>query len=405
MRLASGTVVAQAISIAALPILTRLYTPEDFGVFVLFQAVAAMVGVVATGRYEFAILAADSESEAWAGVWLVSGVAAIIGVLSLFTVWIAFYISSNGILAENFLILAPLLAVLVTINGVYRAFYFWCNRKEKYGRLAVNKIISASAFAAVSIALGLMGFALIGLIVGTVVGQFTNSFLLIWQTLRERDRPLLPEMNEITQCASRRVNFPKFLIPSGILETTSAQLHVFMLSTIFGTAVTGSVGLYQKSVSVPVRTLGNAIRQVFRQRAAVELNRKGECLELFNRTVGVLVAIALPIALLMYVFAPTVFPWIFGDEWIEAGQFARVLAPMFFCSFVASPVSSLILIGERQKYDLFLQILLLVLTVSALLIGSRIGDAGLAVLLFGFAHCIKSIAELGITRRIAVGKS
>jgi O-antigen/teichoic acid export membrane protein len=250
-----------------------------------------------------------------------------------------------------------------------------------------------------------MGSAMIGLIVGTVIGQFTNSSLLIWQSLREHDKPLLPRLKDVTKCASRRVNFPKFLIPSGILETMSAQLHVFMLSTIFGTAVTGSIGLYQKSVSVPIRTFGNAIRQVFRQRAAQDLNQKDECLELFNRTIRVLFIIALPIAVLMYVFAPTVFPWVFGDEWREAGQFARILAPMFLCSFVASPVSSLILIGERQKYDLFLQVLLLVLTVGALLIGGRLGDANLAVLLFGFAHCVKSLAELGITRQIAAGRN
>ena len=180
-------------------------------------------------------------------------------------------------------------------------------------------------------------------------------------------------------------------------------MHVFVLSAIFGASVAGSLGLYGKVINVPGRLIGNAIRQVFRQRAAKALNADGECLELFGSVTRNLVYIGLPISIIMVVFAPYLFPLIFGDEWKDAGRFAQLLAPMFLFRFVTSPVSSLIFVGNRPKYDLILQALLAVLSISFLLIGNAVGGLYLAVFGFGMAYCIKSAIEFQVARRIAAG--
>jgi hypothetical protein len=62
--LASGTAISQAIPIAAMPVLTRLYTPEEFGTVVLYLALASLLGVVATARYELAIPLPHDDIEA-----------------------------------------------------------------------------------------------------------------------------------------------------------------------------------------------------------------------------------------------------------------------------------------------------------------------------------------------------
>jgi O-antigen/teichoic acid export membrane protein len=54
--LVSGTVIAQAISILVTPILTRLYTPEEFGLFAIFVAISSVLGSIANGRFELALL-------------------------------------------------------------------------------------------------------------------------------------------------------------------------------------------------------------------------------------------------------------------------------------------------------------------------------------------------------------
>ena len=64
LTLMTGTTIAQAIPIAISTILTRIYTPEDFGIFALYMSIASMIAVVATGRYELAIMLPKKDEDA-----------------------------------------------------------------------------------------------------------------------------------------------------------------------------------------------------------------------------------------------------------------------------------------------------------------------------------------------------
>jgi O-antigen/teichoic acid export membrane protein len=402
-KLASGTAASQVITIAALPVLTRLYSPSEFGILAILQGAVAVVAILATGRYEFAVISADRDLDAWTGVWLICAIAAFTGVIALSVGVAAPLVITLDQLPQEYFILVAILALLVGVTAVYQALYSWANRMEQFGRMAINGIVGAIAVAGISITFGVLEFGALGLVMGSLAGQLTNTTLLAWQTFSERGGLRFPGVPEIKEFAKSRFDFPKYLIPSGLMERVTNQLHIFVLSAIFGASVAGSIGLYRKVVSVPSRTIGNAVRHVFRQRAAKELNENGECTKLFRGTSKKLFLIGAPLSLAMVLLAPTVFAFVFGAEWREAGKIAQLLAPMFLIGFVASPLSSLILVGERQKYDLALQIVLMLLTVPALVIGSALGGLYWGVFLFGIAHCVKYVAELYIADRIASG--
>lgn len=64
LTLMTGTTIAQAIPIANTPILTRLYTLADFGLLALFVAVTSILGSIANGRYEMAIMLPKKDEDA-----------------------------------------------------------------------------------------------------------------------------------------------------------------------------------------------------------------------------------------------------------------------------------------------------------------------------------------------------
>ncbi|SVD81723.1 uncharacterized protein METZ01_LOCUS434577, partial [marine metagenome] len=64
LTLVTGTTIAQAIPIAISPILTRIYTPEDFGVLALFISITTILGTIANGRYELAIVLPKRDNNA-----------------------------------------------------------------------------------------------------------------------------------------------------------------------------------------------------------------------------------------------------------------------------------------------------------------------------------------------------
>jgi O-antigen/teichoic acid export membrane protein len=402
-RLASGTVLAQAISILVLPLLTRLYSASEFGIFVVFQAAASVLGIVATGRFEFTILSAKDELQARQGLWLVVIIAAFTSIAVLAVGGLILSVMGLDAGALNYSWLMVLLALVVGLNGAYLGLYSWSNRYEEYGRLALNRVIRSVAVAVISVTLGILEFGAVGLVIGTVGGQAVNTAILAAQIAGGNRSAAFPGISPVIDMGRKHSDYPKFLILSGMLERVAGELHVFLLSGFFGPAVAGSIGLYRRVVSVPSRTVGQAIRHVFRQRAAKQLADSGECRRLFSRTTARLAWFAVPVFVFLLVFAPSVFPWVFGEEWDQAGRFAQLLSPMFLIGFITSPLSSVILVGNKPRYDLMLQGMVLILTVIALFLGKSLGGAELAVFLFGMAHCVKSMMEFWVSRHIANG--
>ena len=80
--LSFGTVAAQALAYFATPLLTRLYTAEQFGQASVFTSVGLILGQIATAKYELAINVAPDEDEALRA-FLISLVAALAGAIVL----------------------------------------------------------------------------------------------------------------------------------------------------------------------------------------------------------------------------------------------------------------------------------------------------------------------------------
>ena len=59
-----GTTLSQAIPVVITPILTRIYTPEDFGIYAIFVAIITILGSIVSGRYELAILLPERDDDA-----------------------------------------------------------------------------------------------------------------------------------------------------------------------------------------------------------------------------------------------------------------------------------------------------------------------------------------------------
>jgi len=149
----TGTTIAQAIPIAISPILTRIYTPEDFGVFALYMSIVSVIATIATGRYELAIMLPKKDEDA-------VNIVALSIIISFFVSFIAFlivYIFNSQITnllgspeISNWIYFIP---ITVLLAGVYQSFNYWNNRKKKYRRL-VTSIVMQSGTATANLGMG-----------------------------------------------------------------------------------------------------------------------------------------------------------------------------------------------------------------------------------------------------------
>lgn len=377
LMLMTGTSIAQVITFAIAPILTRLYTPEDFGLLALFVASASLVAVVATGRYELAIMLPDEEENA---VNVVALSLLIAGGLSLLTLVVValFKVPLANLLGEPeiamWLLFIPL---YVLFKGIYQTFNYWSNRRKQFKRLAVSRVSLSSAKGAANLGFGWGGVGTFGLIGGEVIGWGVAAGIFTWQVLRDDWRKIeLISKNKIKQVAVEFQDFPKINSFHAFMDILQWSGISFLLAKFFGTAVLGGYSLTLRIIQAPLSLIGASVGQVFFQRASETYNAGGDLYGLVKRTMLKLSYISLPFLLLTMLFAPPFFAWAFGPEWREAGVYAQILAPWIFLKFIVSPVSQVPIILKKQKLAFYL---------------SSILNVGQLVLLFAVATLVNDV--------------
>jgi O-antigen/teichoic acid export membrane protein len=109
--------------------------------------------------------------------------------------------------------------------------------------------------------------------------------------------------------------------------------------------------------------------------------------------------------ILLFFLAPFLFSFIFGPEWRVAGEYTQIMTVMFFLSFVVSPLSNMFIIAEKQKIDLFIQIILFIFVSVSIIVGYNIfKHPKVAILLYSITYCVKYCIELYLSFLFSKGK-
>lgn len=404
LTLMTGTTIAQAIPIAISPILTRLYAPEDFGLFALYTSIVAILSLVATGRYELAILLPKRDEDALHLLFL--AVALALGV-SLLTFMIV--IIWNGRLSQMlgnpeispWLYLVP---VSIFLTSLYQSLYYWANRKKEYKNLSKSRVTQSIATAILNLLMGYKKMSS-GLILGGIVGQLLSIRLLFKSTISSK-KSILESITrlELVKQLKRYSDFPKFLVFAHGMNTMSQQIPIILLGAFYSPSAVGFYMIIQRVVRVPMGIVASAISDVFREKASREYLEKQHALKSYLATLRLLILISIVPSIIFYFIAPELFAFVFGEKWRVAGVYAQILTPMFFLQFVTSPLSGMFMIAEKQSLDLRWQLFLFISTLSAFYIGDYLfGNIKTTLALFTLAYSVAYIINLYMTYRFAKG--
>jgi O-antigen/teichoic acid export membrane protein len=367
--LTSGTVMGQGILIISSPLLTRLFTPEEFGLFVVFAALVAIFGVGAGLRYERAVPLAATDEEAAAivtVVFLASGLVAMVlaGFVWLIGDWLAGRLDADG-LALWLWLLPP--SVLIWGGGL--ALNYWFIRRHAYGVNALNRTAQFGTQTAAQLAMGAAGWGAPGLILGYFCGyivRFGHYFMRVpYSDLRLFVAWRWPRLKVLVR---EHWRYPAFSVPAGLLTSVVQLGPEIIVAVMFGPAMAGIYALAQRVVGLPIRMLSEAASQVFLgelrglERAALR--------RLFLRTVALFSSLGLLGMLPLLIFAPPLFRLVFGEGWAEAGVLAQLLIPLFFARFVDMPVSQLLDAINRHQANFLITIMQNVIMVGGFFVSA-----------------------------------
>ena len=341
--IASGTVIGQLITVVTMPILTRLYSPADYGVLGLFSSSLTILGMAGGFSYEFALPLPKKDGDA-ANLFTV-----FLLILSLTSLCflIIIFLFGNIVLSFFHLDVLEPYAVLLIFGffggSLYTGLTYWVTRRRDYARITKTKIYQGFGGSFSKIILGIFAVGPIGLLIGAVLSQMMGIGTLV-RYMVKRDRGLFKAISpsRMAEMARQYVQFPLFSCPSMIINTLGLQLPVFMIAAIYGLK---TVGMFTMAYAVLVLTsslVSSSMSQVYYAEVSHMLRENSrEIKKLFISTTKKLLFIGIPLIIIPSLLAPFFFPIIFGESWNEAGFFCLPLAIMALSNFVVSPTSIL----------------------------------------------------------------
>ncbi len=354
LTLMTGTTIAQAIPIAISPILTRIYTPEDFGVFALYMGIASIVAVIATGRYEMAIMLPKKDSDAVNIVALSVIISFLVSFISLVIVFV-FNTQITTVLGNqeisNWLYFIP---ITILLTGIYQSFNYWSNRKKQYRRLATSGVIQSSATSTINLCMGFNGFGSSGLIIGQLIGHITATIILVKQVLKI-DRLFFYQINKykIIILFKRYISFLKFGVLALFTSNLAGQSLFFLISIYLNATILGFISLILRLISIPSAFLSKNLGDVFYQE--ISLLKKEDSYEKIKNFTKKLTLYSFVTYFVIYIIFENYFVFMFGEQWADAVVYVKYLLVVAVFSFIFSPLTMLFNYFEIQNYNFFWQ--------------------------------------------------
>lgn len=375
LTLMTGTMIAQAIPIAISPILTRIYTPEDFGVFALYISISTLLSVIATGKYEFAIMLPKKESDAY-HIFTLSLI--IISVISIFLWIIIFFFNDLLVVLFGNVSIGPwlyLIPLSVLLSGLNQSLNYWNNRNNRYKKIAYSKIAQSTASSAVNIGAGIQQWYG-GLVFGSLAGQMVSLLTLmrsLWKDVQKNIFTL--QSLKIYALAKKHKAFPTVYMAHSAMDVGKDVLVNILLMRLYDSFLLGQFYMVNKILLLPSTLVGSSLSQVFFREVSKKHNLKKD----FSRDVLIMVKklflLSVGPCIIIALFSNELFVFVFGENWKVAGDLAASFSLYIMFQFVASPLSIVPLIVNQQLKAFYISLVGKGVYISAIIAGYAIFES------------------------------
>ena len=381
IKLFSATLVGQVLGILITPVLSRLYSPADFGLFQLFLSMISVIAVISCLSYESAIILPEKNEDA---ANLVSLCLFLIGTTTIIVSVIFFVFSGfieqtfNAPGLSRYVFLIPL---GIVCNSIAFVLSFWMTRREEYGTMAKANVASSFTSRSISIGFGVYSPSPFGLIFGTIINDATIICFLLKKTVADFHYFRNVSYEKIKYLIFRYKTFPQYNVGSELASSLSIQITPLLLAIFFTPVIVGYYAMAFLVIRLPSKIIGNSIATVFFQRASEEKNHTGGVKNIVKSVNARLISVGILPALLLIIIGPELFTVALGSRWVNAGVYAQVLAPLFFVAFISVPILSIFNVMEQQRISLWFNVWNLISTVIVLIIAGKLDDPLLGFIL------------------------
>lgn len=349
ISLMSGNVIAQMIGVVGIPLLARLYSPEDFAVQNLFLAGVALMSSFIAWRVEYLIQLPKSIDESRN---------------------LHFFVLNMGLMMTLVVTLVSFIVISFLTNVTHYGFDYWwiylvpivsyalavsvssqqmLQKSRQFTNSGVSEISGKATYIASGVLLSAAGTGSLGLILTTFFSSIGKIIYTYSRFTLVRGNPLIRFRNSFVS-SKPYLSLSSSMVGSNVLITLAGAIPMFAMSSLYGNDLLGQYALAATVIFLPSSIVGASLGQVYFQRAAKSWSNGESIHSLWKNTARALLFIGVPLYMAIFFLSPFIFVLIFGSEWEIAGKYASWLSITALFSFISSPLDKTALITRKSWY-------------------------------------------------------
>lgn len=354
----SGSAIATVISVITLPIITKLFTPDDYGLYQLLLSFITIFISISSLKYEMAMVLPKEKHVSRR----IFQLALIVLLTTTFLFSLLLYFAGSLLFellnAERLQPYLIYIAFGIFIGGLIEILKYALLAQKKFSQMATFRVAQTTTTQAMAIGIGYFSPSFIGLFISHISGSVIHIILF----LSKNKLPFkLDPVIKLKKIASEYSKFPAVNATSVFIGNLAIQLPVFMFSIYFSAEIIGLYLLAYKCVYLPMNFLSSAVSQVYFAKAADAYQRSAkELLETYKTLIIKLSLFGLLPLVVVVFFAPFLTKIIFDEEWLQAGFYMQIIIFWIYFQFINASVGTSLSVINKQEYGLYLIIISLI---------------------------------------------
>ncbi len=358
-NLGMGTMISQLILIIVSPITTRIYSPDDLGEYTLLLTIVTLFGPVICGKFDSLIVSENDETN----VNLAIITSTTVTILFTFLTVTLFYFYINHKIKDFSLANLILISILLLLTGFTNIAMAYSNRLAKFKVIAKVSVIRTSIQNIFLVLFGFLKYGSTGMLLSQLLGNISGFRSLLKGINFNFFRNI--KIKSVKSYFSKNTNLIFFSFPAHLVNSASYSMLNFFITGLFGTTIFGFYSLTFRILGIPLMIISQNVSKIFFKSASDEWNESKNFIKTFKKSNKILVCASLLITIFLIVFGPFLFRVVFGSSWETAGEYVRILAPMFGIRMIVSTLTTSFIIAKRQKMELFFQSFFIVCSLAA----------------------------------------
>lgn len=399
LKISGSTTITQIMGILVLPILSRIYSPEDFGIYALFFSISNILLILSTWQYHMAIVLPKDYEESISLFFLSILLLSFMSIIFLILLILFNSFIINLFKLEDLSSLFLLIPLHIFISGVYQTLRYLNSRNNAFGNSAKSAVINSGFTYLLQIVFGIIFIGKVGLIYGSILGIFIATIFLSVVSIRFIHINSI-DFPKIKKVLYKYKKFPTFTTLGTFLSGIGGQLPVLLLASLFGTIYSGFYSIANKAINIPSRIITSSISEVSYKHISDIVDDNKILSNYLEKSMAGILQISIIPFLIVFIFGKLLVAFFLGEQWSTAGLYIQILSPLVFLQLLSAPTGVLY---QKNRNDIVfkLQTMYLILSVAGLGLGYILGSSIIAIISFSLFLSVQSALSIYINFKLA----